>query len=268
MRPVHAFVCALALLATSAPAAQAQNYPTQPVKIMVQQGPGGSLDIALRILAEHLSPILGQQVVVLNQPGAGGLIASRALASAPPDGYTLFMAASSVFVSLPELQSNLPFNVSEFVPIGYIGEQPFAMGVASSMPVNSLAELIELSKKSPDGLNTVAGTLGGLQHMSLEWFRARSNAKLTMVHYPTTAAALNDVHGRPGSGGLGLAHQPGRHRGCRPRQAARNILAQAGGTVSAAPTRVRYHPRIRGLGMAYIGRAQGAAAGHRAKTAQ
>ena len=193
MRPVHAFVCALALLATSAPAAQAQNYPTQPVKIMVQQGPGGSLDIALRILAEHLSPILGQQVVVLNQPGAGGLIAARALASAPPDGYTLFMAASSVFVSLPELQSNLPFNVSEFVPIGYIGEQPFAMGVTASLPVNSLAELIELSKKSPDGLNTVAGTLGGLQHMSLEWFRARSNAKLTMVHYPTTAAALNDV---------------------------------------------------------------------------
>jgi tripartite-type tricarboxylate transporter receptor subunit TctC len=196
MRPVKSFICALAVLvacAAGTSAANAQSYPTQPVKILVQQGPGGSLDIALRILAEHLSPILGQQVVVLNQPGAGGLIAARALASAPPDGYTLFMAASSVFVSLPELQSNLPFDVSEFVPIGYIGEQPFAMGVTASLPVNSLAELIELSKKNPDGLNTVAGTLGGLQHMSLEWFRARSGAKLTMVHYPTTAAALNDV---------------------------------------------------------------------------
>ena len=113
----------------------AQIYPSQPVKIMVQQGPGGSLDIALRILGEQLSPILGQQVVVLNQPGAGGLIAARALASAPPDGYTLFMAASSVFVSLPELQANLPFDVNDFVPIGYIGEQPFALGVASSLPV-------------------------------------------------------------------------------------------------------------------------------------
>ena len=270
MRPVHAFVCALALLVASAAGvpAKAQSYPTQPVKIMVQQGPGGSLDIALRILAEHLSPILGQQVVVLNQPGAGGLIAARALASAPPDGYTLFMAASSVFVSLPELQSNLPFDVSEFVPIGYIGEQPFAMGVTASMPVNSLAELIELSKKSPDGLNTVAGTLGGLQHMSLEWFRARSNAKLTMVHYPTTAAALNDVMAGRVPVVWDFAHEPRRHRGCRPHQAPRSDLSEAPGAVSAAPARVRYHPRIRGLGLAYVGRAQGPAAGHRTKTAQ
>src|SRR5262245_66353946 len=106
MRPVRAFLRALGLLvacAAGTPAAQAQSYPTQPVKIIVQQGPGGSLDIALRFLAEQLSPVLGQPVVVLNQPGAGGLIAARALASAPPDGYTLFLAASSVFVSLTEL---------------------------------------------------------------------------------------------------------------------------------------------------------------------
>src|SRR5262245_61557799 len=103
MRPVRALICALGLLAAGTPTAHAQSYPTQPVKIMVQQGPGGSLDIALRLLAEQLSPLLGQPVVVLNQPGAGGLIAARALASAPPDGYTLFLAASSVFVSLTEL---------------------------------------------------------------------------------------------------------------------------------------------------------------------
>jgi|SRR5215203_1189722 tripartite-type tricarboxylate transporter receptor subunit TctC len=186
-------VGALIVSAACMPAATAQSYPTQPVKIMVQQGPGGSLDIALRILGESLSPILGQPVLVMNQPGAGGLIAARALASSAPDGYTLFMAASSVFVSLPELQSNLPFDVSDFVPIGYIGEQPFALGVATSLPVNSVDEFIAFSKKSPEGLNTVAGTQGGLQHMSLEWFRARSSANLTMVHYPSTAAAINDV---------------------------------------------------------------------------
>src|SRR5262245_60006840 len=196
MAPLKGFACALGLLiacAAGTRAAQAQSYPTQPVKIMVQQGPGGSLDIALRFLAEQLSPVLGQQVVVLNQPGAGGLIAARALASAPPDGYTLFMAASSVFVSLPELQSNLPFDINDFVPIGYLGEQPFALGVTASLPVKSLAELIELSRKSADGLNMVAGTLGGLQHMSAEWLRAKSNANLVLLHYPSTAAALNDV---------------------------------------------------------------------------
>jgi tripartite-type tricarboxylate transporter receptor subunit TctC len=192
-RLVIATIGALILSVACMPAARAQNYPAQPVKIIVQQGPGGSLDIALRILGESLSPILGQQVVVMNQPGAGGLIAARALASSAPDGYTLFMAASSVFVSLPELQSNLSFDVNDFVPIGYIGEQPFALGVASSLPVNSVDEFIAYSKKYPEGLNTVAGTQGGLQHMSLEWFRARSGANLTMVHYPSTAAAINDV---------------------------------------------------------------------------
>ena len=111
-------------------------------------------------------------MVVINQPGAGGLIAARALASAPPDGYTLFMAASSVFVSLPELQSNLPFDVNDFVQIGYIGEQPFAMGVAASLPVNSVGRADRVFKENAEGLNAVAGTLGGLQHMSLEWFRA------------------------------------------------------------------------------------------------
>jgi tripartite-type tricarboxylate transporter receptor subunit TctC len=171
----------------------AQSYPTQPVKVMVQQGAGGSIDVIARILAEHLSPALGQPVVVLNQPGAGGLVASRALVGSPPDGYTLFLAASSVFVSLPEIQSNLNFSVNDFVPIGFVGEQPFVIAVSDTLGVNTIPDLIALSKKRPEGINFAAGTRGGLQHMTAEWFRKRSGANLTMVHYPSTPAALGDL---------------------------------------------------------------------------
>ncbi len=262
-------LCALGVLfACNLPPAEAQNYPTQPVKVMVQQGPGGSLDIALRMLSEHLSPILGQQVVVINQPGAGGLIAARALAAAPPDGYTLFMAASSVFVSLPELQSNLPFDVNDFVQMGYIGEQPFAMGVAASLPVNSLAELIEYSKKTPEGLNAVAGTQGGLQHMSLEWFRSRSKANLTMVHYPSTTAALNDVM----SGRVPVVWDS-------PTALSAAIAAgQVKLLAVTSPKRLPTFPQIppvsdtlpgfRGAGLAHPGRPQGPAPGDRAEAEQ
>ncbi len=184
---------ASAALLASPPAAQVQGYPTQPVKVIVQQGAGGSIDVIARIMAEHISPAIGQQMVVINQPGAGGLVAARALAASPPDGYTLFLAASSVFVSLSEINKNLNFNIDDFVPIGFVGEQPFIIATSDKLGAKSLADVVALSKQRPEGLNFSAGTRGGLQHMTAEWFRARTGANLTMVHYPSTAAALSDV---------------------------------------------------------------------------
>ena len=201
----------------------------------------------------------------MNQPGAGGLIAARALASSAPDGYTLFMAASSVFVSLPELQSNLPFDVSDFVPIGYIGEQPFALGVAASLPINSVDEFIAYSKKSPEGLNTVAGTQGGLQHVSLEWFRARSSANLTMVHYPSTAAAMNDViSGRVPVIWDAVTSLSGPVAAGQIKLLAVTSAKRAG-HASANSTDRRHPSWLCGLGLACLGRPQGSAKRHRAK---
>jgi tripartite-type tricarboxylate transporter receptor subunit TctC len=174
-------------------AAQAEEFPTRPVKIIVQTAAGSSLDVMARLVAERLSQIWGQQTIVINQAGAGGVIAARATAASAPDGYTLFMAGASVFVVLPEIQRNLPFDVNDFVPIGFVGEQPYAILVSAKLGVSSLAELIVLAKTQPGGLNSVAGTHGGLQHMTVEWFRSRSGANLNMVHYPGTAQALNDV---------------------------------------------------------------------------
>jgi tripartite-type tricarboxylate transporter receptor subunit TctC len=171
----------------------ADEFPDRPVKVIVQTAAGSSLDVMARLVAEPLSRMWGQQVIIVNQTGVGGLIAARALASSPADGYTLFLAGGSVFVALPELQHDLPFDVSSFIPIGFVAEQPYALVISNQLPVKSVAELIEYSKRQPGGLDSVAGTPGGLQHMTVEAFRARSGARVNMIHYPGAAQASNDV---------------------------------------------------------------------------
>jgi len=184
-------VAILGLLAAASPG-RAEDFPARPVKIIVQTSAGSSLDVMARLIAEPLSQIWKQQAIVINQAGAGGLIAARALAASPADGYTLFLAGGSVFVALPEVNPNLPFDVTEFVPIGFVAEQPYTLLVSKTLDVKSTAELIEYSKKQPSGLDTVAGTRGGLQHLTVELFRKRSGAKLNMIHYPGPAQAMND----------------------------------------------------------------------------
>ena len=174
--------------------AQAADYPDGPVKIIVAQSAGGSLDVILRLVAEHLSRTWGKQVVVMNVPtGGSGVVAARNTASAAPDGYTLFMASASIFTVLPEVQPNLPFDVGDFVPIGFTGEQSMAIVVSPTLGVSSLPELIALSKKQPGGLNCAVGGRGSLAHLTGELFRIRSGASLTFVYYPGTSQSLNDV---------------------------------------------------------------------------
>src|SRR5436190_11783080 len=143
---------AMALIA-AAPLVRAEEFPARPVKIIVQTAAGSSLDVMARLLTEQLTQIWGQQPIIVNQAGAGGLLAARATAAAAPDGYTLFMAGGSVFVVLPEVQRNLAFDVNEFVPIGFIAEQPYALLASNKLGVDSVADLIALSKQRPGGLD-------------------------------------------------------------------------------------------------------------------
>jgi len=170
-----------------------QSYPTKPVKIIVQTAAGSSIDVAARLLAEQLTKKWGQQAFVLNQPGAGGAIAARALMTSPNDGYTLFFAASSVFLVLPEIQKDLAKDIAAMVPIAFVGETPMAIAVSAKSPVNSLAELLALSKKTPGGLNCAVSTRGGLSHLSAGALREASQSDLTFINYPGTAQALTDV---------------------------------------------------------------------------
>lgn len=186
-------VCLAAGLAAATTHVYAEDFPARPVRVIVQTAAGSSLDALARLVNAQLSKIWGKEVIVVNQAGAGGLNAARATVAAVPDGYTLFLAGGSVFVALPELHHDLPFDVNDFVPIGFIAEQPYAILASKRLAVKSLADLIALSKKTPGGFDAVAGTVGGLQHLTAESFKQRSGANLNMIHYPGTEASLSDV---------------------------------------------------------------------------
>jgi tripartite-type tricarboxylate transporter receptor subunit TctC len=177
--------------------AQAQDYPNRPVRIITHSAPGGAPDALLRIVADRLSQMWGRQVVALNHPGAGGAIAARTAAGAAPDGYTLYMPASSAFVTLPGLQANLPLEVPrDFIPVGFVGEQPFVIAVASSLGVTTLPDFIALAKKRPGEISYAATGRGTLSHLSGEALQLHAGIKLLLVPYlGGTAQALNDVVG-------------------------------------------------------------------------
>jgi tripartite-type tricarboxylate transporter receptor subunit TctC len=176
------------------------------VKFVTQLAAGTGTDPAMRVVIDQLGKMWGQQTVLINQPGAGGAIAARTAATAAPDGTTLFMAVASTFVVLPETQLSLPFNVNDFVPIGFVGEVPIAIAATPTFPANSLAELIALSKRQPGGLSVSAGFRGGMTHLAAELLRSRSSAELTPVFYPSSAQAMNDlITGRVPIGVEGLA---------------------------------------------------------------
>jgi tripartite-type tricarboxylate transporter receptor subunit TctC len=173
--------------------AAAADYPVGPVKIIVAQGAGGSLDVLLRLIADHLSRIWGSQVVVVNAPTGGGVVAARTVAGATPDGHTLFLAGASVFTVLPETQPSLAAEIADFVPICFTGEQPMAIAVTPSVAAKSLSDLIELSRQTPNGLNCAVSARNSLAHLTGELFRLRSGANLNFIYYPGAAQALNDV---------------------------------------------------------------------------
>ncbi len=131
----------LVVCAVAGFAAQAEDYPTRSVKLITQGAAASGPDVIARIVAERLGRLWGQQVVILNHPGAGGSVAARQAASAAADGYTFYMPATSAFIVMPQMFPNLPFDLDrDFVRIGFVAETPMVIAVAPSLGVNSLLE--------------------------------------------------------------------------------------------------------------------------------
>jgi tripartite-type tricarboxylate transporter receptor subunit TctC len=187
----------LVLLGTAVePKAQATTYPERPVSIISSLTAGSGIDVVARIIAERLTQMWGKQVQVVNHPGAGGLVATRTAAGATPDGYTLYMAASSSFIVLPQTHAKLPFDLDrDFVRIAFVSEQPMVVCVAASFPVNSLPELIARAKEKPGEILYTANTRGSLPHLAGELLRIRSGAEFAFVPYPGAPQGLQDVVG-------------------------------------------------------------------------
>ena len=194
MRSTWSALClVVTLLLHHSSGALAADYPTKPVRIVVQVAAGSSIDISARIIADYLSRMWGQQVIVFNQPGASGALAVHTTNAAEPDGYTRLMAASSIFVVLPELQKNV--DISKLEPIGFISEQPMVFATAPNSTFKSIPELVAYSKTRQGGVNVGVITRGGMSHLTAEWFRTRSGAAITFIYYQGTQQALTDLMG-------------------------------------------------------------------------
>jgi len=184
----------LALALTSR--AGAQSFPSGPVKIINSVGAGGGPDVLTRIVADHLTRLWGQQVIVLNQPGGAGAVAIRATASSPPDGHTLYMSLATNYIALPELQSSVQHDVAnDFVPIGFVGAHPMVIAARGDLGVKTLPELIALAKQRKNELNFAAGNRGSILHLTGEWLRSEAGIDVVLLHYASASQAITDVMG-------------------------------------------------------------------------
>jgi putative tricarboxylic transport membrane protein len=186
---------AVAIAVAASVPAQAQDYPTRPVTFITPAAAGNSPDVVTRIVADRLAQIWKQQIVVLNRPGAGGLIAAQAAAGVEKDGYSLYVSQASTFTVLPiDQEGKMPVNLqTAFVPIGMVGEQPIALSVNKDVPAGTVAELIALANKTPGGMLFGATNRGGQSHLTGELFRERAKANISFVHAAGASVSLNDV---------------------------------------------------------------------------
>jgi tripartite-type tricarboxylate transporter receptor subunit TctC len=173
----------------------AQSYPTKPVRLIVPFSAGGATDVVVRIVANKLPEALGQQAVVDNRVGAGGMIGTEIAAKAMPDGYTL-LATGSPHVIFPHLYKKVPYDtLKDFVPIMQIGAQPYALTVHPSLPVKSVKELIDLAKKNPGKINYASSGNGGAQHLFQAMFVSMANIDMVHVPYKGSGPARADLLG-------------------------------------------------------------------------
>jgi tripartite-type tricarboxylate transporter receptor subunit TctC len=185
----------LAIVLASGVRAQPANYPDKPVRLILDAAAGGAIDTNLRIIAESLSKKWAQQVVIENRPGAGGAISATAAAQAPPDGYTIYAPASSMFLTIPGKAPNLPLKLPrDFTAIGITVLQPQSIGINPKLGINSLPELIAQAKKEPGSISYAVTGVGRLTHLTGELLQIRANIKLQMVPYAGgSAQSLTDV---------------------------------------------------------------------------
>src|ERR1700689_2850184 len=174
----------LTLLPAPAAHAQAGNYPEKPVTIIADAAPSATPDVDARFVAAGLSKMWGQQVIVINHPGANGSIAARTATEAVPDGYTLFMPALSTFAALPSVAPNLPLRLPrDFIPIGYTAENPMFFAVTPSLGISTLPELIALAKKDPGKISIAVTGVGRLTHLTGLLLQERAGIQLLPVPY-------------------------------------------------------------------------------------
>jgi tripartite-type tricarboxylate transporter receptor subunit TctC len=185
---------AIALLAAAN--ACAQSYPAKPIRLVVPFPPGGPADGVARPLAQKLTEVLGQPVVIDNRAGATGTIGASLVAKSPPDGYTLLLGTSNELSMSPGLYDKLPYNPAEdFAPLSIVILFPNILVVHPSLPAKSVSELVALARARPGQLNFATSGLGSTNHLSAEVFRSLSRIKIAYIPYKGGGPAVTELMG-------------------------------------------------------------------------
>ncbi len=186
-------VC-LAVTGATPAAVQSQGYPARPIRIIAQFTPGTSTDILARVIGGKLTQTWGQQVVVDNRPGAGGIVGTEIGAKAAPDGYTLTMAVSSAFGINPTLYAKLPYDaIRDFAPITNIALTPQTLVANPAFAAKSVKDLIAQAKARPGQINYASLGSGSTSHLTMEMFRSAAGIQLNHVPYKGSPAAHADL---------------------------------------------------------------------------
>jgi tripartite-type tricarboxylate transporter receptor subunit TctC len=174
--------------------AQAQTYPSRPIKMMIPLASGSAVDVAARIIAEKMGDILGQRFVIENEPGASGLIGTRAGTRAAPDGYTVLVLNDGVITMLPNMRSDAGYDpFKDFVPVTRLVGIEWVLVANPALPAKTVAELVALAKEKPGGINFGSGGYGSPQHIAAEMFMRATNVQMTHVPYRGPTPAINDL---------------------------------------------------------------------------
>jgi tripartite-type tricarboxylate transporter receptor subunit TctC len=174
--------------------AGAQPYPFRPIRVITTAPPGGTPDVVARMVTPGLSQALGQQFIVDNRPGAGGLIAAETVAKSAPDGYTLMICGQGPLTVLPHLQKQAGYDTfRDFAPVGLIAFGPFLLITHPSLPAKTVKELIALARSQPGRLNYGSAGNGAGNHLAMELFKSMTGVSITHVPYKGAPQAVADV---------------------------------------------------------------------------
>jgi tripartite-type tricarboxylate transporter receptor subunit TctC len=179
-----------------APIAQAQDYPNRPVRVLVPQPAGSTPDMVTRLVTPGLSSLLGQQFVVDNRGGAGGMIGTDIGAKATPDGYTLVVGTPGTLTIMPHVQRSVPYKtLRDFSPIGLISVGQYLLVAHPALSAKSAKELIALAKQQPGKLNYASAGNGATNHLAMETFKSMAGVDITHVPYKGAPQAVADLIG-------------------------------------------------------------------------
>ena len=197
MRIAVIAAASLGLVAGAPTSAQSQaappKYPSQVIRMVVPFTPGASTDVTARLLAQHLSAALGQQVIIDNRGGAGGSIGAEMVAKAEPDGHTLLATNQGPFLQNALLRKDSPFAVSDFIPVALIGCSPLIVVANPNLPPNNVRELVDYAKANPGKVTLGSSGTNGNLHVAIEMLKSATSAEFVHVPYRGTGPSLNDV---------------------------------------------------------------------------